>query len=390
MKKSLKLLILASVTQVIVACGGGGSASSTTAERTITVSPGGVWEQPLPSEVTDTGDVPTSDFVSALASSSLFFIDESGNVIFAGVLPSNTNQSGIGGFISGTGQITESNSAEIQGEFSVAGLVFDELLDALSDDQDSSSDEIDTIADELDALFDNSDAAFGFVAGSETTNFSSTECTATGTLVERVSLFLSLDCEMEEGVSTTFNFDLVAAQDCSDIVCSNSETVYETPFSVSDIAGTYINTIANLDVTTLIPGEESSTTVVGTISQIEISPFGTISGMVERIENDDVNIRCDINGDVSIIEDGFNLFNISLITENCLTINPSELGIDDSAILFEALPGVTNVMTVRAFEDRIFLQLLSEPATPESAETNNTVGIRSAIYEQIPDDPLIF
>ena len=65
MKKSLKLLILASVTQVIVACGGGGSASSTTAERTITVSPGGVWEQPLPSEVTDTGDAPTSDFVYA-------------------------------------------------------------------------------------------------------------------------------------------------------------------------------------------------------------------------------------------------------------------------------------------------------------------------------------
>ena len=187
MEKLLKLLVLVFATQIIAACGGGGS--STTTEPAFAFSPGGIWEQ----SVSSSG---LPDFV----------IDEEGRALVQSTMVTVSNLGADAGFIAGTGQITESDSEGIQGEFIMDGFIFDDVA-------------------------------------STTTTFFATECTATGTLVERISLFLSLDCEIEEGVSTLFIFSLVASQDCSDIACSNSETVYETAFSLSDIAGTYLSLI---------------------------------------------------------------------------------------------------------------------------------------------------
>ena len=324
MGKLLKLLVLVFATQIIAACGGGGS--STTTEPAFAFSPGGIWEQ----SVSSSG---LPDFV----------IDEEGRALVQSTMVTVSNLGADAGFIAGTGQITESDSEGIQGEFIMDGFIFDDVA-------------------------------------STTTTFFATECTATGTLVERISLFLSLDCEIEEGVSTLFIFSLVASQDCSDIACSNSETVYETAFSLSDIAGTY-----NLDIPVSFGfvnnrgSDEIPETTVGPANQIEISASGSITGTDEMIQA----FGCDFSGQVSLLENGFNLFEMVLTTENCIV--PDSIAPDST---IELDPSITEgLMFVRASGDSISLRLLSEPIVLGAGEAAIPFG-PVTVYDRITETGL--
>ena len=404
MEKQLKLISITLFTLVVASCGGGSGDSGTDFE----ISPGGVWTTPSvgfeafistelvefpddlePSEFIIDGNSffpledPPSLFASGLREQDIFLITESGQVVFRSSIPLDSI-TGVGsGFVvslegfssmSGTGQITQSNSDGVEAEFRVEASFFEEGISADG-----------AITPILQTL--------------------SGDCQATGSLIERVSLSLSLDCSSDDGsIQETFDFDLVATQDCSDIACSNSETVYETAFALDDIVGTYnLEPVAALDFVSNreIVGEGDfeaflslpPTTPAESINQIEISPSGNISGLRATIIDGQTTFSCEMNGEVSIIEEGFNLFNFSLTTENCVApeLEPisDSSSVGDGSVLIPTSTPINflrgGLMTVRAFEDRIFLQLLSQLQLEEEIEIPNFVS--TTIYERVPESP---
>ena len=378
MSNFLKIILLGLLTLIITACGGSGTASPPA--PSFAVSPGGIWAE-VPSFEVEEVDLPdgfelllsddnllTLDefeaedlFLADLRSANVFFISEDGQVIF---------QSSSIGSIRGTGQITQSDLDGIAGDFQIEAILV----------EGGFSDEFIFVGDE------------DFVLPT-ITQFSG-ECQATGTLVERTSLSLSLDCTSDDGSQETFDFDLEAALDCSDISCSNSETVYETDFTLADITGTYDRdrgpaaAFGFLNDRSLADTPNDIVELPISIDQIEISPSGNITGLSESsfdtssIEEPGfiVTNRCDISGEASVIEQGFNLFDVTLST-NCVLFQSDMPDIETAAGDFQ----MVGLMTVRAFEDRIFLQLLSQLQVDEDSDF--PIFVSTSVYGSVSELP---
>ena len=392
MEKQLKLISLTLFTLVVASCGGGSGDSGTDFE----ISPGGVFTTVSEVSISEIADLPDqlselingrtfvldefetdisqlgelSSFTSNLQTEDTFLITEDGQAIFRASIDL--------GSVFGTGRITESNSDGILGEFQIQAILVEE---GFSEEDPISVEGFVEDPISVEDFVEDPISIEDFVRPT-ITEFSG-ECQATGSLVERLSFLLSLDCISEDGTQETFDFDLVAAQDCSDISCSNAETVYETVFTLESIAGTYDEA-----------GPAAAAfgfNIVEQIDQIEISPSGNISGLSEITSNGEVILSCDINGEISIVEEGFNLFDMELSMDGCVFPDPIDdrpLDEGEGSVFISAetappaFPAKIGLMTVRAVEDQNFLQLLS---TIQSEELPNFVS--TTIYERVPESP---
>lgn len=328
MDSTYKTLAILTLAFFLYSCGGGGGNNQLiqgdfTLVEEFEVSPGGIWyeiPEPFIFASTDSSFSSLNDdsiigviapsiedsFLAQLQNSTTFFISETGEIFIQHYHDADLS------FSIGQGQVTSSDGDGIGGGYEVQTF-----------------------------RIDPEDLNTGFAPAVPVSGV----CQLDGTLVAGNALFLSSTCEYEDDTAETFNFNLIAAEDCSTGFCSVSSIAYENPLSLSEIAGSYEIAFFGLILSNNVP-----------IERLEISPSGIISG------SNGLSAGCEINGQISFIDEAFNLYEISWTLSEC------DITQADGA-------EISGLAAARVFEDNLFLETIVQI---ESDEENgpNTIAVK--------------
>lgn len=266
-----KIIFLVFFSLLLASCGGNGGNSNAgivvdpvgefmdDVIPVLDVSPGGIWvSQNLLGE-------PSSTIY--IAENGKLMIEQF-NFIFSSD-PETVFNTLEGGYSrNGSGQIELSNPTEIRGRYQHSEIAIGEPIFAL----------------------DNSN------------------CELTGTLVERVSLNVSLSCTDASNVTNVEMLNFISSPDCLSVrgvACSASEA-YNVPSSLDILAGNYSDPVwLSFPINPTSDAETASATL------ISISNTGLITGTLDN------GIECGVNGSVSIIDENYNLYEIEWAFSDC-------------------------------------------------------------------------
>lgn len=242
---------------LLISCGGGGGSSSSNGDST-----SGLIVDPI-TEFTPTLDISPGGIWESqnLAGepASKLYIDETGKVILV--------QSSIsGGFDVGTGLFTPS----------VGYLRFGAGQIQLS------------TAAGVTGTYSESEVVLG--ASRSSPNISS--CVITGSIIERASLNASLSCTREFAIRPVQMINFIPTPECEAPICLSGE-YYDIPSSLEQIAGDY------------------SFNIPLSLPNISISPTGVVSGSYS------FGTECEVDGQVSVIDENYNLYDFEWTFSNC-------------------------------------------------------------------------